>query len=527
MTSAIHSLKNSGEIIAGEVGKLVIRQKSDGAIELGDLLVEERADGTKLLLQVFDLSYGSQMSQQAREMIAGMRLEGLGTGLDLVEPNLRNYVIALAKTVLHITEQSSHNPKVLPVFFGTVRHVTDKDLDFLTKPTDSIYFGDVRSGSKKLDTAVFLDGKDVFSHHILIPATTGRGKSNLVKVMLWNILNKDFCGVLVLDPHNEYFGRNAAKGLRDHPDAREYLRYYSANPPAGNANVSTLVINVRSITPHHFRGIADFSETQQDALALAFNQHGEEWIHQIIGNPEIDLDGVRNGTLAVIRRKFDRILGVYLDGEDHQVKFRSPIFVGDEEGEGTIDQILEHLENGRKVIIDTSMLEDHAELLIGSIIAHGILNNYKRAKEAGELDEKPVISIVIEEAPRVLSDEVLRSVGSNIYSDIAREGRKFKVGLTAITQLTSVIPKTILANMNTKIILGNELATERNSIIQSASQDLSTDDRNIASLDKGEAIISSNFARFAVPIKIPLFEDIVDASEKSPKPKKVNVRVVT
>jgi DNA helicase HerA-like ATPase len=74
--------------------------------------------------------------------------------------------------------------------------------------------------------------------------------------------------------------------------------------------------------------------------------------------------------------------------------------------------------------------------------------------------------------------------------------------------MTSVIPKTILANMNTKIILGNEL-TERNAIIQSASQDLSTDDRNIANLDKGKAIISSNFTKFAVPINLPLFEDVV------------------
>ena len=43
-----------GEIIAGGVEKLIIRQKSDGAIELGDLLVEERNEG-KLFLQVFDL----------------------------------------------------------------------------------------------------------------------------------------------------------------------------------------------------------------------------------------------------------------------------------------------------------------------------------------------------------------------------------------------------------------------------------------------------------------------------------------
>jgi hypothetical protein len=171
------------------------------------------------------------------------------------------------------------------------------------------------------------------------------------------------------------------------------------------------------------------------------------------------------------------------------------------------------------------MLEDQAELLIGSIVANQILNRYKNAKEDDTLKDKPVISIVIEEAPRVLGDQVLRTSGDNIYSDIAREGRKFKIGLVAITQLTSVIPKTILANMNTKIILGNELYVERSSIIQSASQDLSTDDRNIASLDKGEAIISSNFTKFAVPIKIPLFEDIVKDLEitSSKKQKKVNV----
>ena len=94
----------------------------------------------------------------------------------------------------------------------------------------------------------------------------------------------------------------------------------------------------------------------------------------------------------------------------------------------------------------------------------------------------------------------------SVFSTIAREGRKFNVGLIAITQLPSQIPKDILANINTKIILGIELAAERASIIESASQDLSRDDRNIAALDVGEAIITSNFTKFAVPVKIPLFD---------------------
>ena len=63
--------------------------------------------------------------------------------------------------------------------------------------------------------------------------------------------------------------------------------------------------------------------------------------------------------------------------------------------------------------------------------------------------------------------------------------------------------------MNTKIILGNEMSVERHAIIESAAQDLSEDNRIIASLDKGEAIVSSVFTKFAIPIKIPYFNDYI------------------
>jgi hypothetical protein len=133
--------------------------------------------------------------------------------------------------------------------------------------------------------------------------------------------------------------------------------------------------------------------------------------------------------------------------------------------------------------------------------------------EEGKRKEKPTVSIIVEEAPRVLSAEKIEQ-GGNIYSTIAREGRKFKIGLVAITQLTSVIPRMVLTNMNTKIILGNEMATERRAIVDSAAQDLSEEDRTIASLDKGEAIVSSIFTKFAVPIYTPLFEDIVGKKDE-------------
>ena len=115
-----------------------------------------------------------------------------------------------------------------------------------------------------------------------------------------------------------------------------------------------------------------------------------------------------------------------------------------------------NLERSKTVIIDTSSFSGQVELLIGSLIVSELFNKYRYYKTQGMLHEKPVVSIVLEEAPRVLGKEILEK-GSNIFSTIAREGRKFKVGLIAITQLPSLIPREILANMNTKIILGTEM----------------------------------------------------------------------
>jgi hypothetical protein len=68
------------------------------------------------------------------------------------------------------------------------------------------------------------------------------------------------------------------------------------------------------------------------------------------------------------------------------------------------------------------------------------------------------------------------------------------------------IAKVKIEKKNTKIILRNELTAEE-SDSESAYQHLPSDDRN--SLDKGETIDCSNFPILTIPIKIPLFEDIL------------------
>lgn len=496
-----------GQVVGGKFGDIVIRQKADTPLEIGELLVSDEDSGAIIVLQVFDLEYASQIQDRVRQMKAGISLDQ-GVDAAFYEPDLVNYVLARAKQLARIEGPDNIKiPKGLPTFFHKLRPITSRDLDFL-KRQNGIHIGEVRSGTKVIDdTSVWLPTEDVFSHHILIPATTGRGKSNLVKVILYRLMDSSNVGVLVLDAHDEYYGRHGP-GLKDHPNAKTNLVYYaSKNPPPG---AHTLTINLESILPEHFAGMLELTEAQERAMTSYYREHGRHWVEALVTGDAEDADAAK-ATISALRRKIQSALDLDTD-EQGNISSGSGVF-DPIRGRATIKMIVDSIEAGKVVVLDTSRLTDKAELIVGSVVASHLLRNYRRYKAQGKLHNMPVATIVIEEAPRVIGEEVLAS-GDNVYVTIAREGRKFKIGLTAVTQLSSVIPKTILANMNTKIILGNELKQERAAVIASSSQDLSDDDRNIASLNKGDAIITSVFVPFAMPIHIPLFEDIISRNDK-------------
>jgi uncharacterized protein len=487
-----------GKVIAGAIGKIQIRQKSDSSLEIGELLIGESDAGAQLL-QVVNLEYGSQVSSSNMQMIAGMALEE-DTSFQFYEENLRHYTLATLKSLITIYNYKAKSSKTLPKFFTNVRKVTKEDFSFLAHEKSGLPVGFLRSGSEVLkEVPIELDLKEVLSHHVLIPATTGKGKSNLMSYILWSTLATDDCGMLVLDPHDEYYGKNK-EGLKDHPDKDRVVYYSSSTPPPGGL---TLKININRLKPKHFSGVMDLSSPQQQCMTAYHQKYGDEWITNIFAESPVSVH-IHEDSMGVIKRKLTNVLALSYDGSTIKGRgvFDSHV------GESTADDIARALENANTVIIDTSHLAGSAEILVGSILTHTVFDRYRKYNQDGTLKQKPVISVVLEEAPRVLGKAVLER-GTNVFSTIAREGRKFKVGLCAITQLPSLIPKEILANMNTKIILGIEMAPERQAIIESAAQDLSDDNRNIASLDKGEAIITSNFARFATPVSIPYFKEVV------------------
>lgn len=481
-----------GVLLAGSYDELIARQKAEDAFELGELLVTEE----NTLLQVYDLAFGSQLTGQNLELISGMKLEE-DTDISFMDPHLRNYTLARLRSLATLGKNPK-TAKALPRFFSPLRPIEAKDVAF-AKPAKPLFIGNLRSGSRVLDVPLFLPGPEALSHHVLIPATTGRGKSNLLKCLLWKLAFESYAGMLVVDPHDEYY-----EALRDHPEGR--VKYYSPTPEPGT---DTLVFSLKDVQPTHFQGAVDWSQPQQDALYSYWKKYGKEWVEAIVLEKPLD-NNFHEATLNVIRRKVMQLLNLNWDGQQLHCEGCFKL----EAGSAVIKDIVRAITEAKIVIVDTSSFDGAEEILIGSLITTELFRHYKRAKLDGTLKDKPVASIVLEEAPRVLGKEVLEK-GRNIFSTIAREGRKFKVGLVAITQLPSLIPRQILANMNTKIILGIEMKPERQAVIDSAAQDLSQDDRAIASLDKGEAIVTSNFAPFALPTKIPLFKDLAKPEKKN------------
>jgi DNA helicase HerA-like ATPase len=116
----------------------------------------------------------------------------------------------------------------------------------------------------------------------------------------------------------------------------------------------------------------------------------------------------------------------------------------------------------------------------------------------------PVVGVVLEEAQRVLSASADRE--SNVFPRLAREGRKFKVGLCAISQQPKLLDDELLSQFNTFFVLGLADEKDRNILRSSSKQDLSALGPEIQTLMPGECLLANLAAPFAVPAKVDLFE---------------------
>jgi DNA helicase HerA-like ATPase len=118
----------------------------------------------------------------------------------------------------------------------------------------------------------------------------------------------------------------------------------------------------------------------------------------------------------------------------------------------------------------------------------------------------PYVNVVIEEAPSVLNPERIRF--GSVFRDISRQGRKFGIGLTVISQQVTAIDQGILTQINTELTmaLGNE--EERRCAVRNASADLTGFERELQVMGKGQALATASYRDIPLPTQAPNFDTL-------------------
>src|SRR6266540_3091003 len=186
-----------------------------------------------------------------------------------------------------------------------------------------VEIGRLRSGEDTIDLPVGIRGETLPSH-VGVFATTGMGKSNLMKVLAGQLLAAGGrYAMLVFDPHGEYLegGGPPNRGLAHHPWAEQRLRVYSPSPRAGQA--SLLRLSLAELTPDDLRTAWKFTGPQSEALESAAALLGDKgtWIRRLAEEEPEDLKDAELGrhalaTIQVLTRRAKRIVRLPLMTED-------------------------------------------------------------------------------------------------------------------------------------------------------------------------------------------------------------------
>lgn len=494
---------NLGRVTGNRVLETRFRTDWSEKVMVGEMLVvEDSSSGDIYLVRVMDVEHGAEMNRD--DWITVQAGEVMQEDLPVTSLQGRIFCTGVCSPLGQLSDGRFRKTKTIPSHFSIVRRARPDDYDFLKEHLGDIEVGRLRSGDRVLDLPVGIPGAAI-PHHIGIFATTGMGKSNLMKDLALSCMSGRRYGFLVLDPHGEYYdgGEVEKRGL---VHARnDALEVFSSRELSGPYN--TLHIAASEIEVEDLKNLYEFSPAQIECLQSAQYKYGSTWLIELnqrkVSTVSSDLgEKFHEGTINVIKRRLDNIFRFGLLTTDPKLSVTG--------------HIIDCLHAGKVVLVDTSNMYEAEELLISTVLARAIFERHKTSYASREgFSRIPPVLIALEEAQRVLSEPK-----GTIFAQIAREGRKFRVGLCAVSQQPKLIDNEIISQFNTLFILGLADKRDRDILKNSAKQDVSQLENEIQMLMPGEALIASPFTPFAVPVMIHLYEELVEAIPATHKERK-------
>lgn len=422
----------------------------------------------------------------------------------------------------------------LPVVSYHARHMTRREVDSIInrQETGGIPIGYLCIGEdiQKDKGDILFDLQRLRSRRTMVFAQSGFGKTNFVKVMLYHAIRDTSYGKLIFDLNGEYVlnsEKTIGLGGIDDPNIRDNLVVYTDKTNVKQQNGrfqfgGKVHINMlKHLTVGDILNFsAGFSEVMKSFLLYLDDESVSDFVENVneyANNPyllrkkypdfwsepkqpkqgeykEDSEDKSARKTISAIRKRIRHLID---EGNLHS------------KSSSMVEKVFEALKHGKTVIIDLSLKDSMDASIISTILVRKLFENNKNEFTSDNPENVIDTVIFVEEAQNVLSDELVRS-NANPFVRTAKEGRKFQLGLVAITQRPSAISEEIRTQAENFFALHMGNSDDIRALVRSNIHF----DGVISSFIQRETIkgnlymVTSDRA-FVVPVRVNEFEKLV------------------
>lgn len=338
------------------------------------------------------------------------------------------------------------------------------------------------------DVPVKLDVNTLVSRHLAILAMTGSGKSNTTSVIIDKLLERKGT-IVVFDMHSEY-----TKTEFDN----------------GKTRIIPPKINPKDLGIHEYLKLGHFSENATNQTKYLRDAY--EYAKKL--DTTENNDNFINNMMIFIQNKIQEFELEETSNKSHKEACYQVIFKLEDMqriyynilNSTDVEDMVDQITFGKVNVVNLGSLNETATDIIVNHMLNNILTRRKNNVEGNNKKQITVpIFCVIEEA-HILASNGRDTKSKRTIGKIAREGRKFGVGLCLVSQSPKSLDSGALSQINNMIILRLvEPGDQRH--VQESSESLSNDLlKQLPSLNIGEAIIVGQMIKIPTMVKIDEFK---------------------
>lgn len=466
----------------------------------------------------------------------------------------------------HIGGEFSRGISQSPTTGDKVNMVTNLDLEIIyggDSTKNSIEVGFINA-SENLPAKLNID--KLVSRHSAILGSTGSGKSNTVGTLLKAIANKKLPStrVLVIDPHGEYNSIlkdistvhqvNASQGNEQKElyipfwalpfqelmslfsgsitDAnRDYIRHHVENAKKKSVVINNIKMDIEMVTADtpvpfslkrcwfeldDFERQTFYTRGDNNSKTLLTEEGNEQHLKSNIYTPASIGGGspfLNNNAKGILT--FLESMRLRMKDSRLNFLFEPGKYTPDEDGSVECDlneMIHEWLGSNTPItILDLSGIPSEVMTLITGSLLKIVYDSLFWGQEISIGGRQQPLLIVLEEAHNYLKSGD-KSISSRVIQTIAKEGRKYGVGIALVSQRPSEIDETVLSQCGTIIALRMNNSKDRGFVSSAMQDELQSMLSLLPSLRTGEAIVSGEAVK--IPSRIQ-FSKLSTASKSS------------